>query len=133
MATLSVERLFLQFKATAMTYILVNCLDSPQILSKACKLLAFAALVGRDVITTKVSRKGLVNIPGAIRREFNIEEGDLLLWEPDRERGVIIVRVLKNPLKHLRGKYNDPRISYESSEGLADRLVLGEAGAGDRA
>ncbi|RLF00198.1 MAG: hypothetical protein DRJ57_01265 [Thermoprotei archaeon] len=102
-------------------------------LSKTYKLLAIATSVSRDVVTAKVSRKGLVNIPAAIRREFNIEEGDLLLWEPDRERGVIIVRVLKNPLKHLRGKYNDPRISYESAEGLADRLVLGEAGAGDRA
>ena len=82
---------------------------------------------------SKVSRKGLTAIPARVRRELGIEEGDFLIWEVDRERGSISVRVVKNPLKHLKGKYNDPRLSYEMVEGVADSLLEGEVLAGDRA
>ena len=81
----------------------------------------------------KVSRKGLTTVPARIRRELGIEEGDFLIWEVDRERDVINVRVVKDPLKHLKGKYNDPRLSYEMVEGVADSLLEGEVLAGDRA
>ena len=46
----------------------------------------------------KVSRKGLTTIPVRVRRELGIEEGDFLIWEVDRERGSISVRVVKNTL-----------------------------------
>jgi AbrB family looped-hinge helix DNA binding protein len=81
----------------------------------------------------KVSRKGLTTIPAWVRRELGIEEGDFLIWEIDRERGSISVRVVKNPLKHLKGKYNDPQLSYDMVEEVADSLLEGEVRAGTRA
>lgn len=75
---------------------------------------------------SRVSRKGLTTIPAWIRRELGIEEGDFLIWEVDRERGSISVRVVKNPLKHLKGKYNDPQLSYEAVEEVADPLLVSQ-------
>ena len=72
----------------------------------------------------------MTTVPARIRRELGIEEGDFLIWEVDREREVINVRVVKNPLKHLKGKYNDPRLSYEIVEGIADSLLEARARAG---
>ena len=54
-----------------------------------------------------------------------------LVWEVDRERSVAIVRVIKNPVKYLKGKYNDPNLAYEEVEELADRLVVRELHAGN--
>jgi AbrB family looped-hinge helix DNA binding protein len=51
---------------------------------------------------SRVSRKGLTTIPAWVRGELGIEEGDFLIWEVDRERGSISVRVVKNPLKLKR-------------------------------
>ena len=48
------------------------------------------------------------------------------MWEVVEERGVVIVKVVKNPLKQLEGKYSDPNLTYEKVEELADRLVVGE-------
>ena len=68
---------------------------------------------------SRVSRKGLTTIPAWVRRELGIEKGDFLIWEVDRERGSISVGVVKNPLKRLKGKYNDPQLSYEAVEETA--------------
>lgn len=75
---------------------------------------------------SRVSRKGLTSVPAVVRRVLGIEEGDLLVWEVDEARGVAIVRVIKNPVKYLRGKYSDPRITYESVEESADKIIARE-------
>jgi len=78
------------------------------------------------VAVSRVSKKGLTSIPAKVRRMLGIEEGDVLVWEVDRERSVAIVRVIKNPVKYLKGKYNDSNLTYERVEELADRLVMRE-------
>ncbi len=75
--------------------------------------------------TSRVSRKGLTNIPAKVRKALGIEEGDVLIWEVDEERGIAIVKVVKNPVKYLKGKYDDPNLTYEKVEELADKLVVG--------
>jgi len=79
---------------------------------------------------SKVSRKGLTNIPAKIRRAAKIEEGDLLAWEFSGESGVITVRAVKNPYRFLKGRLNDPNLTYERVEEIGDRLLL-EAVKGD--
>ncbi len=68
----------------------------------------------------------MTSIPAKVRKALGIEEGDELVWEVVEERGVVIVKVVKNPLKQLEGKYSDPNLTYEKVEELADRLVVGE-------
>ncbi len=68
----------------------------------------------------------MTSIPAKVRKALGIEEGDELVWEVVEERGVAIVKVVKNPLKQLEGKYSDPNLTYEKVEELADRLVVGE-------
>jgi AbrB family looped-hinge helix DNA binding protein len=80
--------------------------------------------------TSRVSRKGLTTVPARVRRALSIEEGDTLLWEVDEERGWAVVRVAKNPLRILRGKYDDPNLAYEHVEEDADRVIAGLAGVG---
>jgi len=87
--------------------------------------------LGDAVVTSRVSRKGLTTIPVYIRRELGIEEGDLLVWVLDRERGVAVVKVVKDPLKYLSGKYSDDGLVYEAVEDLAEEFIRGELGASD--
>ncbi len=82
---------------------------------------------------SKVSRKGLVNIPSEVRRKLGIEEGDIIAWIVDARAKTATIKVLKNPAKKLRGKYNDPQLTYEKVEEIADRLVEVEADASNRA
>ncbi len=79
---------------------------------------------------SKVSRKGLTNIPSKVRREAGIEEGDLMVWEVEG-REVIRVRIVKDPLKHLKGKYDDPDLTYDRVEETTDRLIEREMDAGN--
>jgi bifunctional DNA-binding transcriptional regulator/antitoxin component of YhaV-PrlF toxin-antitoxin module len=88
---------------------------------------------GGVVEASRVSRKSLTTVPARVRRALGIEEGDTLLWEVDEEYGRAVVRVAKNPLRPLRGKYNDPNLSYSRVEGEANRVLvrmLGDARAG---
>lgn len=80
---------------------------------------------------SRISRKGLTTIPAEIRRLMNVEEGDLLAWSVDKERGVVIVEVVKDPLKRLRGKYSRPDLRYEEVEELGDKLLEEETNASD--
>ncbi len=82
---------------------------------------------------SKVSKKGLVSIPAEVRSFLNIEEGDYLVWDIDRVRKVVVIRVLKNPYKYLKGKYSDPNLIYERVEEEANRIVEGEVHANNRA
>jgi len=78
---------------------------------------------------SRVSKKGLITIPAKIRRKFNIKEGDLISWYLDEKNNVIILHVIKDPVKYLEGKYKDPKLSYERVEETADKLMLGELNA----
>jgi len=75
---------------------------------------------------SKVSKKYLTNIPVKVRRALEIEEGDFLAWDIDEKARKVIVRVIKNPYKILKGKYRDPNLVYEMVEERADDLLLGE-------
>ena len=85
------------------------------------------------VAASRVSRKWLASIPAEVRKALGIEDGDTLIWVVGKERGQAIVRVAKNPLRRLEGKYNDPRIVYDSVEEQADEVAAREAHAGNRA
>ncbi len=82
---------------------------------------------------SRVSRKGLTSIPVEVRRILNIEEGDMLVWEVDKSTNTATVKVVKNPAKHLRGRYSDPNLVYERVEETADKRLLEELHAGNRA
>jgi len=84
------------------------------------------------LILGKVSRKWLVNIPAEIRKQFHIQEGDYLVWEVDKKHNVIVVRVIKDSLKILTGKYSDPNLTYDVVEDLAERITLREINASNR-
>ena len=55
----------------------------------------------------------------------------MLVWEVDEKRNVAIVKAVKNPIKFLMGKHDDPSLTYERVEEQADELVAREACAGD--
>lgn|GEM_PF-6750912 len=57
------------------------------------------------MITSKVSRKGLVNIPTKVRESLGIEEGDLLQWTINTRSRTATIRVVKNPAEKLKAKY----------------------------
>jgi len=75
----------------------------------------------------------LTNVPVRVRRALGVEEGDMLLWEVDENLKVVRVKVLKNPIRALVGKYRDVGLTYENVEEKADRLLAGELNASDRA
>lgn len=78
---------------------------------------------------SRVSRKGLVSIPSKVRKALKIEEGDLLVWEVNLDERSATIRVLKDPYKHLKGRYRDAELTYEKVEEKADKEIMGEAGA----
>ena len=80
---------------------------------------------------SRVSRKGLTNIPAKVRKVLNIEEGDMLVWEVNEDQGIITVKVIKNPIKYLRGKYNDPELTYDKVEEISEALLMRELHASD--
>ncbi len=85
------------------------------------------------MILSKVSKKWLVTIPAEVRRRLGIEEGDYLAWEVDEKHDVIVVRVIKDPLRILEGKYDDSELTYDEVEGMADEILLRKAHASNRA
>jgi len=72
-----------------------------------------------------VSRKCLTSIPADVRRRLGIEEGDMLAWEVDEGGRYAIIRVIKNPLRVLRGKYSRRDLTYDEVEGVTDNLTEG--------
>jgi len=80
-------------------------------------------------IISRVSKKGLITIPAEFRKKFHIQDGDLIIWDIDEENNVILLRIIKDPLKYLEGKYDDSKIVYEAVEETADKLVFGELDA----
>jgi AbrB family looped-hinge helix DNA binding protein len=75
---------------------------------------------------SKVSKKYLTSVPAGIRKVLGLEVGDILVWRV--ENGKVIIEVIKNPAKALRGKYEDPLLTYDVVEEKADELIMREAG-----
>lgn len=53
---------------------------------------------------SRVSRKWLTTIPEDVKRSLCIEEGDAILWEVDASSNIATVRVVKDPIKILKGE-----------------------------
>ena len=81
---------------------------------------------------SRVSKKGLTTVPARVRRVLGVEEGDVLIWKVDEKRNVAIVKAVKNPIRFLKGRYDDPSLTYERIEEIADRLIARESRASDR-
>ena len=96
-------------------------------------ILRIYVLLGNDMEVSRVSKKGLTNIPAKIRKALDIEEGDLFEWRIDKKQNMIVIKVIKNPAKYLKGKYDDINLVYDKVEELADRLVMRELHATNRA
>jgi len=84
------------------------------------------------VEVSRVSKKGLTTVPARVRRVLGVEEGDVLIWKVDEKRNVAIVKAVKNPIRFLKGRYDDPSLTYERIEEIADRLIARESRASDR-
>ncbi len=70
---------------------------------------------------SKISKKGLTTLPSRIKDALGAEEGDYLEWRVVGNE--VVVRVVKNPYKFLRGRYNDPKLTYDAVEGKADQIL----------
>jgi bifunctional DNA-binding transcriptional regulator/antitoxin component of YhaV-PrlF toxin-antitoxin module len=75
---------------------------------------------------SKVSKKYLTSVPAGIRKALGLEVGDILAWKVENNK--VIIEVIRNPAKALRGKYDDSSLTYESVEEKADELIMQEIG-----
>ncbi|MCC6018672.1 MAG: AbrB/MazE/SpoVT family DNA-binding domain-containing protein [Candidatus Verstraetearchaeota archaeon] len=80
--------------------------------------------MGVYVEFSRISRKFLVSIPANVRKALGLEVGDILMWDVEGDK--VIVRVMKKSVKALRGKYDDPSLTYDSVEEKADELLMKE-------
>jgi AbrB family looped-hinge helix DNA binding protein len=63
---------------------------------------------------TAVTKRGQTVIPASIRRRYQIQEGDFLVWLDDGE-GIRVVPVARDAIRALRGRGR--------GEGLLERLI----------
>jgi AbrB family looped-hinge helix DNA binding protein len=82
--------------------------------------------LGVYVEFSRISRKFLVSIPAKVRKALGLEVGDILMWDVEGDK--VVIRIMKNPVKALRGKYDDPSLTYDSVEEKADELLMKEVG-----
>lgn len=82
---------------------------------------------------SRVSKKWLTTVPADVRRALGVEEGDVIVWDIDEHNKTVSIRVLKNPIKTLKGKYSDPNLIYEAVEEKADRIIAEMTYANNRA
>ena len=68
--------------------------------------------------TTRITRKGQVTIPKALREEFGLEEGDELLWQKTEDG----IRVRKATHSAGRGMLVDDDVSEETREEMAAEM-----------
>ncbi|MFB6296041.1 MAG: AbrB/MazE/SpoVT family DNA-binding domain-containing protein [Halobacteriales archaeon] len=71
-----------------------------------------------DGETTRITRKGQVTIPKALREEYGLEEGDELLWE-DSGDGILVRKATRSA---GRGMLVDDDVSAEKREEMAREL-----------
>ncbi|EMA71250.1 AbrB/MazE/SpoVT family DNA-binding domain-containing protein [Halorubrum distributum] len=71
-----------------------------------------------DNRTTRITRKGQVTIPKALREEFGLEEGDELRWEKTDDG----IRVRKATGSAGRGMLVDEDVSEEKREEMAAEM-----------
>ncbi|GAA0274730.1 AbrB/MazE/SpoVT family DNA-binding domain-containing protein [Halobacterium noricense] len=74
---------------------------------------------GNDAETTRVTRKGQVTIPKALREEFGLEEGDELRWEKAEDG----IRVRKATRSAGRGMLVDDDVPEEKREEMAEEMA----------
>lgn len=82
---------------------------------------------------SRISRKWLTTIPADVRRSLGIDEGDAILWEVDTSKKIAVVRVVKDSIRFLKGRYSDPDLRYEAVEETVDRMIMEMAHADNRA
>jgi AbrB family looped-hinge helix DNA binding protein len=73
---------------------------------------------GDDAETTRITRKGQVTIPKAIRDEFALEEGDEVRWETT-EDGILVKKATRSA---GRGMLVDDDVSAEKREEMAEAM-----------
>lgn len=71
-----------------------------------------------DAETTRITRKGQVTIPKALREEFGLEEGDELRWERTEDG----LKVRKATRSAGRGMLVDDDVSEDEREKMAEEL-----------
>lgn len=71
-----------------------------------------------DGQTTRITRKGQVTIPKALREEFGLEEGDELRWEKTEDG----IRVRKATQSAGRGMLVDENVSEAEREAIAEEM-----------
>jgi AbrB family looped-hinge helix DNA binding protein len=67
-------------------------------------------------VETSVTKKGQTNIPAAIRKRYQIREGDRLAWLDDGETIHVVPIPAEDPVTALRGSAKGKR--------LTERLLL---------
>ncbi len=50
----------------------------------------------------KVTNKGMISIPAAIRKKYNINDGDYILVKEDENKGIQLIPI--EPIESLRNK-----------------------------
>jgi AbrB family looped-hinge helix DNA binding protein len=73
---------------------------------------------GDDAETTRITRKGQVTIPKAIRDEYALEEGDEVRWETT-EDGIVVKKATRSA---GRGMLVDDDVSAEKREEMAEAM-----------
>ena len=63
---------------------------------------------------TSVTSRGQTVVPSDIRKRYNIQEGDRLIWLED-ETGIRVIPVPKDPIAALKGR--------GKGEALTDKLL----------
>ena len=71
-----------------------------------------------DAETTRVTRKGQVTIPKALREEFGLQEGDELRWEKTEDG----IKVRKATRSAGRGMLVDDDVSESEREEMAEEM-----------
>jgi AbrB family looped-hinge helix DNA binding protein len=60
---------------------------------------------------TSVTKKGQTNIPSAIRKRYQIREGDRIAWLDDGETIHVVPLPTENPVAALRGSARGKRLT----------------------
>jgi len=84
------------------------------------------------VSLSRVSKKWLTTIPSDVRRSLGLNEGDFIMWEVNASKTCATIKVVRDPIKFLKGKYSDPKLRYEVVEETVDKIVMGFTHANNR-